>query len=90
MMDEKLRNRIEEQAKRMKRAEEERPSLLAQSIYLGTLALIFILPVVLGAYLGNWLDSLQPGYSFRWSVGLILAGTLLGILNVYLFVREHG
>ncbi len=89
-MDDKLKKRIEEQAMRMKRAEEERSSLLAQSIYLGTLALLFVLPVVLGAYLGNWLDNQLPGYSVRWSVGLILLGVSVGVLNVYLFIREHG
>ncbi|HQT27095.1 MAG TPA: AtpZ/AtpI family protein [Burkholderiales bacterium] len=74
----------------MKEAEKERPSLLAQTIYLGTLALLFVLPVILGAYLGNWLDNQLPGYSFRWSIGLIVSGVALGILNVYLFMREHG
>lgn len=89
-MDEKLKNRVEEQARRMKRAEDERASLLAQSIYLGTLALLFVLPVVLGAYFGHWLDNQLPGYSFKWSVVSILAGVLVGGLNVYLFIREHG
>lgn len=86
----KLRNEVEQQAKRMKQAEEARFSLLAQSIYLGTLALLFVLPVVAGAYLGNWLDDQESGYSFRWTIGLILLGVAVGILNVYLFVREHG
>ncbi len=90
MMDEKLRRKVEQQAKRMRRAEDERPSLIAQTVYLGTLALLFVLPVVLGAYLGKWLDDQVSGYSFRWSVSLILLGVGLGIFNVYLFVRERG
>lgn len=88
-MDEKLRQKVEQQARLMKQAEKERPSLLAQTIYLGTLALLFVLPVILGAYLGNWIDNQSPGYSFRWSVSLIVLGVAIGILNVYLFVREH-
>ncbi|NNM81643.1 MAG: AtpZ/AtpI family protein [Burkholderiales bacterium] len=86
---EKLRAQVEIQAKRMKQAEKERASLLSQTVHLGTLAALFVLPVVAGAYLGNWLDQQASGYSFRWSVSLILLGVLLGALNVYLFVRER-
>ncbi|HUW49545.1 MAG TPA: AtpZ/AtpI family protein [Sulfuricella sp.] len=85
-----LRNKVEQQARRMQLAEKERSSLLAQSIYLGTLALLFVLPVIGGAYLGRWLDGLIQGYSVRWTVSLILLGVAVGGLNVYLFVREHG
>lgn len=88
-MDEKLRHKVEQQAKLMQQAEKERPSLIAQTIHLGTLALLFILPVILGAYLGNWLDDQASGYSVRWSVSLIVLGVVLGAVNVYLFVREH-
>ncbi len=35
------------------RAERERPTLLAQTVYLGTLGLVFVLPVIVGAYLGS-------------------------------------
>lgn len=73
----------------MQQAEKESSSLLAQSIYLGTLALLLVLPVVIGAYLGRWLDSLIEGYSVRWTVSLIVIGVALGAFNVYLFVREH-
>jgi ATP synthase protein I len=48
-----------------------------------------VLPVVGGAYLGQWLDSLLAGYSIRWTVSLILLGVFLGAVNVYLFIRER-
>ena len=51
-----LRKRVEQQAQRMKKAERERSTLMSQTIYIGTLGLVFVLPVVGGAYLGNWLD----------------------------------
>jgi ATP synthase protein I len=85
-----LKHKVEQQARRMQRAEQERSSLLAQSIYLGTLALLLVLPVVIGAYLGRWLDTLVHGYSVRWTVSLIVLGVAIGAFNVYLFVREHG
>ncbi|HCU54125.1 MAG TPA: F0F1 ATP synthase subunit, partial [Gammaproteobacteria bacterium] len=48
-----------------------------------------VLPVIGGAYLGRWLDSLVAGYSIRWTVSLILLGVFLGAVNVYLFIRER-
>lgn len=89
MTDEQLRKAVERQVKRMKRADKERSSLLAQTVYLGSLALLFVLPIVAGAYLGNWLDGMAEGYSMRWTLGLILLGLILGVANVYLFIRER-
>ena len=89
MNDEQLRRAVEKQVKRMRRAEKERPTLLAQSVFMGTLALLFVLPVILGAYLGNWLDGMAQGYSIRWTIGLIFVGLIVGIINVYMYIREH-
>jgi ATP synthase protein I len=83
-----LRKQVERQARRMKKAERERPTLVGQTVYIGTLGLLFVLPVIGGAYLGKWLDSLVAGYSIRWTVSLILVGVFVGGLNVYLFIRE--
>lgn len=90
-MDErdKLKASIERQARRMEQAEKERPTLLSQTVFLGVLALLLVLPVVLGAYLGRWLDELSAGYSVHWTVSLILVGLFAGIFNVYLYIREH-
>lgn len=79
---------MERQARRMMKAERDRPTLIGQTVYIGTLGLLFVLPVVGGAYLGHWLDSLIEGYSIRWTVSLILLGVMTGALNVYLFIRE--
>jgi ATP synthase protein I len=85
---EDLDKRVERQVRRMKQAERERPTLISQTIYMGMLGLLFVLPVVVGAYLGQWLDSLAEGYSVRWTVSLILIGVGLGAMNIYLFIRE--
>jgi ATP synthase protein I len=85
---EQLRKRVEQQARRMKQAEQERPTLIAQTVYMGTLGLLFVLPVVAGAYLGHWLDGLAEGYSIRWTLSLIVLGLIVGAVNVYLFIRE--
>ena len=57
-----LRKQVERQARRMKKAERERPTLISQTIYIGTLGLLFVLPVIGGAYLGRWLDGLATSY----------------------------
>jgi len=86
--DDELRKKVESQAARMRQADRERPTLLAQTVYVGTLGLLFALPMVAGAYLGRWLDGLSPGYSLRWTLGLIVAGVVVGLVNVYLFIQE--
>jgi ATP synthase protein I len=83
-----LQQRIDKQVERLKKAERERPTLLAQTTYIGTLGLLFVLPVVAGAYLGRWLDSLMAGYSLRWTLSMIFLGLVVGAVNVYLYVRE--
>ena len=84
----RLQRRIDEQVERLKQAERDRPTLLAQTTYIGTLGLLIVLPVVAGAYVGRWLDSLMAGYSLRWTLSLIFLGLLVGGVNVYLYVRE--
>lgn len=89
MADKKdLKQQIERQARRMKKAEHEQPTLIAQTVYIGTLGLLFVLPLIVGAYLGHWLDSQVEQYSVRWTTSLILLGVFIGGVNVYLFIRE--
>ena len=83
-----LEKQARRQAQRMKKAEQERPTLLGQTVYMGTLGLLFILPMVGGAYLGRWFDSLVAGYSVRWTMSLIFVGIMIGAINVYLFIKE--
>jgi ATP synthase protein I len=83
-----LEERIARQAQRMRRAEDERRTLIGQTIYLGTLGILFVLPVVGGAYLGRWLDDRLQGYAVHWTVSMIFLGIVVGAVNVYLFVRE--
>jgi ATP synthase protein I len=73
----------------MQRAERERPTLLAQTIYLGSLGLMFILPVIAGVYLGHWLDNRLAGYSMRWTLSLMVLGIVIGGFNVFWMIRSH-
>jgi ATP synthase protein I len=84
----RLRKAVEKQVERQKKAEKQRSTLIGQTVYVGTLGLLFVLPVIGGAYLGVWLDDMVTGYSVRWTISLILVGVFVGAVNVYLFVRE--
>lgn len=83
-----LKNRIDKQIQRMKQAERDRPNLLSQTIYLGTLGLVMVLPIVAGAYLGRWLDSRATGYSVSWMLSLLFAGVVIGFFNVYFLLKN--
>lgn len=72
----------------MKKAERERHNLIGQTVYFGTLGLLLVLPIVGGAYLGHWIDSMIDGYSVRWTVSFILLGVMVGMVNVYLLIRQ--
>ena len=85
----KLKAEIEKQVDRLQQAEKDRPTLLAQVAYLGSLGLMFVLPVVVGAYAGRWLDGRLEGYSLRWTLSLIVLGVILGAMNVYLYMKEN-
>ena len=87
--DDELVRRIDLQARRMQKAERERPTILAQTVYLGSLGIMFILPVVGGAYLGHWLDGKMAGYSMRWTLSLLCLGIVVGAFNVYWLIRSH-
>lgn len=84
-----LEAEVERRARRIERAERDRPTVLGQTVYLGVLGLLFVLPVVGGAYLGRWLDGLFEGYSLRWTLSLLIVGVALGGANVYFFVRRQ-
>lgn len=83
-----LENRIERKVGRLRRAERERRSVIGETMYLGTLGVLFVLPVIVGAYLGQWLDERLQGYAVHWTTSLIVVGVIVGAFNVYLFVRE--
>ena len=83
-----LQLRISKQVDRMRQADKDRPTLLAQTIYLGTLGILLVVPVIVGAYLGLWLDGMAEGYSMRWTISLIIGGVVLGAFNVYRFIKE--
>lgn len=85
----KLREAVELDSQRMKEAERHQRSPLALLVYGGTVGLLFVFPIIGGAYLGRWIDTLMTGYSVRWTVSLIVLGLVVGAWNVQRFIKEH-
>ncbi|NTV49569.1 MAG: AtpZ/AtpI family protein [Geobacteraceae bacterium] len=86
--DNNLKKQVEQRVKRLVRAQREKSSVLGQSLYMGTLGLLLILPVLGGAYLGLWLDGMSSGYSVRWTFSGLFLGVVIGGFNVYLLLKE--
>lgn len=86
--DNNLKQQVEQRVKRLVRAQREKSTVLGQSLYMGTLGLLLILPVLGGAYLGLWLDGMASGYSVRWTFSGLFLGVVIGGFNVYLLLKE--
>ena len=89
MNDEKWRRDVDRDARRLEDAKRGRRSLLAHTVFLGALSVLFLAPLVAGAYLGRRLDGLAEGYSIRWTMSFIFLGIAVGAFNVYQFIRKH-
>ena len=85
---EQLIAKVHQDLHRLERKSRGPETWLGMLLYGGTLGLLFVVPIILGAYFGRWLDGLLTGYSVRWTLSLILLGTGLGAYNVWYFLRE--
>lgn len=74
---------------RLEQREKAPAGLVGMLLYGGVLGLLFVVPIVAGAYLGRWLDSLAPGYSVRWTLSLLLFGIAVGGYNVWRLLKER-
>lgn len=74
-------------ARRLREKAQRPATWVGIMFYGGTLGLLFVVPIIAGAYLGRWLDSLIAGYSVRWTMSLIVLGIALGAYNAYRFLK---
>jgi len=88
--DDDLLKKVDLQVKRIKQARRQKHTVLAHTSYIGVLGLVLVLPMVGGAYLGRWLDSMDTGFTISWTISLILVGVVVGALNVYFLIKERG
>ncbi|CAM2831040.1 AtpZ/AtpI family protein [Legionella pneumophila serogroup 1] len=83
-----LEQQVKRNVRKINEAKKGKSTLLAQTVYLGTLGFVFVLPIIAGAYLGVWLDEKIKGYSMSWTINLILLGVIIGAINVYLLIKD--
>jgi hypothetical protein len=74
----------------MQKAEHDRPNLLSKTIYIGTLELVIVLPVIAGAYLRSWLDGMMAAeYAYPPILNLDAAEFYTDLISHYLFAVLH-
>ncbi len=84
-----MTRQVEAKAKRKLRARRDD----TQGVWsgLGMMGLIgwsVVVPTLLGAAIGLWLDARHPG-AHRWSLALLMAGLVLGCLNAWRWVAQQ-
>jgi len=84
-----FRKSVERDSEQERKGEEQKAGLFGLLLYGGTLGLLLVIPMVAGAYLGSWLDSLNEEFGTRWTVSLIVLGVVAGVWNVVWYIREH-
>lgn len=83
--DEELKRQLATQLERRRRFRRSGP--IGLILTGGTVGLLFVVPLLMGAYFGRWLDGQFAGYSVRWTVSLIVLGIGIGAYNVYRFLK---
>ena len=84
-----LQKKVADQARRMPRGRQEDQQDVEGQQADRQPGLLFVLPVIAGAYFGRWLDNHAAGYSIRWTMAMLFAGIIIGAVNAYLFIRER-
>ena len=86
--DEDFAGKIDKMAQEIRKARKEKSGFLHYASLIGMGGWLLALPIVAGAYFGNYMDkSIDIGVS--WSVTFILLGTATGIFNVWYFLYKE-
>lgn len=79
-----IRRRIE----RFRRSQREgEPSVGRQMGQIGVLGWIIVTPMLVGLFIGRWLDQ-QFGTGIFWSAPLLILGTVLGCWSAWRWMHE--
>lgn len=80
--------RIGAKAERKLRARRHRPGVWSGLGMMGLIGWSVVVPTLLGAALGRWLDEHHPG-KHAWTLALLVAGLSLGCLNAWRWVANE-
>lgn len=56
---------------------------------IGSTGIVFVFPILLGTYIGRYMDGHYQSGQISWTITGILLGVLAGIYNVYRFVYKR-
>jgi ATP synthase protein I len=85
----RLAERVGTKAERKLRARRNgEPDVWSGLGMMGLIGWSVVVPTLLGAALGVWLDSHHPG-THPWSLALLMAGLVLGCLNAWRWVAQQ-
>ncbi len=57
--------------------------------FFGSLGFYVATPIVLGGFVGNWLDKKYPDSEVSWSLNMILFGVLLGVFTASQWLKKE-
>jgi len=86
--DKDFTEKVEKVARQLKKARNEKSGFLHYASLIGVGGWLFALPVVAGAYLGNYLDKETHG-GISWSLTLIMLGVAAGVFNIWYFLYRR-
>ena len=86
--DEDFSRKIEKAAEELKKARREKSGFLFYASRIGIGGWLLALPIVAGAYLGNYLDR-EFAMGVSWSLTFIILGTAAGVFNVWYFLYRE-
>jgi len=85
---ERIVRQVESRQTRILRGRAQRHDFWAAIAILGLVGWSVVLPTLLGAALGAWIDHRWPG-RFSWTLMLLVSGLLLGCTNAWLRIRKE-
>jgi ATP synthase protein I len=84
---ERIVRQVESRQTRILRGRAERRNFWASLAILGLVGWSVVLPTLLGAALGIWMDRRWPG-KLSWTLMLLIIGLLLGCTNAWLRIKK--
>lgn len=88
LKDEDFTGKIEKVARELKRARKEKSGFLHYASLIGMGGWLLALPIIAGAYLGNYLDK-KTHMGVSWSLTFIILGIAAGIFNIWYFLYKE-
>jgi len=79
---------MDEGTKENRSRKEERHAWGISYVRFGVIGLVIVVPALIGAMLGMWLDLVNPG-SYSWTLVLILVGLALGLVISASWIKKE-